>query len=247
MNILHLAYCDNSGVPSRWAQAHRDAGHQVTLCVEHDHEYRYKGATATLRWSDRGDILEMIGPLLERADAVMAYDHPVYLEAALLSGRPVMFRALGHAAREHADRLRVLLEEPRVVRATVGLPDLAITLDAELVGAPYPLLEPAQPSGLVVCHAPSSRDGKGTGVVVDAVSGTWCSLDVVEGEPNAEVLRRKRGAAIVVDSYQEFGYGVNAIEAMAMGLPAVAYARPDVLAVWQEKESPVVLVDSPSG
>lgn len=244
MNILHLAYCDNSGVPSRWAQAHRDYGHQATLCVERDHEYRYKGATATLRWSHT-DQQEIVEPLLERADAIMAYDHPFYLETALQTGKPVMFRALGHAAREHADRLRELLREPNVVRATVGLPDLALALDAELIGAPYPLLEPANPDGLTVCHSPSNRNNKGTAIVVWAVKGTPCSLDIVEREANHVVLKHKRRATIVVDSFSEFGYGVNAIEAMAMGLPAVAYARPEVKEMWKQKGSPVVLVDGP--
>lgn len=245
MNILHLAYRDTSGVPGRWLKAHRAAGLDTRMVVELPHPYVYGTPAKIQRWSTLVDGPTHIADDLDWADAIMVYDHPVYLEAALATGKPVLWRALGQSAREFASRLRDMLQEQQVVRATVGLPDLALSLDLPLVGAPYPLLQPADPTALVVCHAPSDRKAKGTAVVVDAVAGTPATLDLVEREANYVVMKHKRRSAIVVDSFSDFGYGVNAIEAMALGLPAVAYARPDVRDYWRRLGSPVCLVDGP--
>lgn len=249
MKILHLAYRDTSGVPGRWARAHRAAGHDTRMLVELPHPFVYGTPAKIQRWTTLVNTTEgraaLVADDLEWADAIMAYDHPYYLKVALSTGKPVLWRAFGQSARDHAAELRRLLADPLVVRATVGLPDLAMTLGLELVGAPYPLLDPADPTALVLCHAPSDRESKGTTVVIGAAERTPWAVDVLERQKNYVVMKHKRRAALIVDSFNEYGYGVNAIEAMALGLPAVAYARNDIREFWRRLGSPVVLVEGP--
>lgn len=246
MRILHLAYRDTSGVPGRWAAAHRAAGHDAALFVELPHPYAYQAADHVERWTpgtrSAKERAAVVADHLGWADAVMAYDHPFYLDAALESGKPVMFRGLGQSVRDYSPELKRLLRHPNVVRATVGMPDLSALLGVAVVGAPYPLLEPAEPAGLVLCHAPSDRESKGTAEILRAAQGTGWTVDLVERESNDVVLAHKRRAALVVDSLGALGYGVNAIEGMALGLPVLAGAVRDVRDHWTAAGSPVVFV-----
>jgi glycosyltransferase involved in cell wall biosynthesis len=246
MRILHLAYRDTSGVPGRWADAHRAAGHEVRLIIELPHPFVYGTRGKIVRWSDRTLGPEWTRPIeadLEWADAIMAYEHPYYLKAALGTEKPVLYRTFGQSARDNHLEIKRLLRSSAVVRATVGLPDLAMLLGLELVGAPYKLLEPADPTALVLCHSPSDRMSKGTETVLRAARDTPWAVDLLEREKNYVVMKHKRRAALIVDSFNEHGYGVNAIEAMALGLPAVAWGTPEVRDYWRRLGSPVVFVD----
>lgn len=229
MKILHLAYADVSGVPSRWTRAHLDAGHEAWLLVEIPHDYRYPTEALVERWSgDLDDPLEgaeRLDGTLDWADAIMVYDHPFYLRVALTAGKPVLFRALGTAARDHAAELRSLLDDPLVVRASTGTVDLADLLNIEHVGAPYPLLPPATSTSSVLVHAPSNRVFKRTDLLLAAASETGWQIDMIEEAANDEILARKSVSQGVLDSGPGAvpdGYGVNSVEAMAMGLPAIA-------------------------
>lgn len=251
MRILHLAYADSSGVPSRWAQAHEDAGHAVSVLFETAHPYGYPTAAKVTRWtpgsSSAAERADRIRGYLDWADAVMAYDHPFYLDAAIAAGKPVLFRALGSSSREQADLIGSLLESSLVARATTGLVDIAERLEMPLVGAPYPLLAPAEPAGFVACHAPSDREMKRTGVVLREAAAAGWTVDLVERASNREVLRRKRRAGLVIDCAPRAipdGYGVNSVEAMALGLPALAGASERTRAIMRQAGSPVVLAGS---
>jgi hypothetical protein len=229
MRILHLAYTDVSGVPSRWARAHRDAGHGTQLFLERPHDYQYPSHAVIERWSedlvDPWEGADRLEGVLAWADAIMAYDHPFYLQVALATGKPVLFRALGTAARDHAKELRALLKHPLVARATTGTVDLADMLGIEHVGAPYRLLPRARASEAVLVHAPSNRLFKQTSLLLDAAAETGWHVEVLEDAHNERVLARKWRSHGVLDSGPGSvpdGYGVNSVEAMAMALPAVA-------------------------
>lgn len=246
MRVLHLAYRDTSGVPGRWAAAHRAHGHEAKLIVEYPHPFEYGAPATACRWSPEGPAI--ISGALRWADAIMAYDHPVYLHTAIETRKPVLFRALGQSSREFADEIRDLLKSPNVVRATAGTADLALALDVELVGAPYTVVAPAPfVSKSVLCHAPSDREAKGTKRVLRAGAAAGWDVDLVEAATNEETLRRKRSAAVLVDccgpGTVPDGYGVNAVEAMALGIPAVSSASAPVAAALARVGSPVVLVE----
>lgn len=99
---------------------------------------------------------------------------------------------------------------------------------AELAQLRLRLYEPPQHDGPIrVCHAPTDRKVKSTQAVIDAVTslndrGFGVTLTLIEGKSHAETLEAKaRYADIYVDQF-ELGYGCNAIEAWAMGVPVVA-------------------------
>jgi hypothetical protein len=256
VKILHLAYRDTSGVPGRWAAAHRAAGQQARLVVELEHPFGYDATAEVRRWTPGTDSAEQradtIADLLAWADAIMAYEHPFYLETAIISGKPVLYRALGSWARGNPDVVKELLQAGNILRATTGTADLAEALDIELCGAPYPLIEVASMSDrLCLCHAPSDREAKGTEQVLRAAQATGWQVDLIENMANAEVLRRKRHSSLVVDSIGRGslpdGYGVNGVEAMAMGLPVITTASADTIEQLHAVGSPAVFVEDEAG
>lgn len=249
MNILHLAYRNTSGVPGRWADAHRAAGADARLLVELEHPFAYGHAETVERWTPGSvsaeDRADRIAGHLDWADVVMAYDHPFYLDTAVASGKPVLFRALGQSAREHRREITGLIAAASVARASAGTADLALLLDVELAGAPYPLPEPAAPDGsLTLCHCPSDRESKGTDRVLRAADAAGWDVVLVEGAANADVLEQKRRCALVVDACGPGtvpdGYGVNAVEAMALGLPVISSASNTVARMLRQAGSPAL-------
>jgi glycosyltransferase involved in cell wall biosynthesis len=81
---------------------------------------------------------------------------------------------------------------------------------------------------LVVAHAPTNREVKGTEHVIRAVEqlrseGVAIRLDLVEGTTREEVFERIRKADVVVDQLLIGWYGGLAVESMALGRPVLAY------------------------
>ncbi|MDP9307242.1 MAG: glycosyltransferase [Actinomycetota bacterium] len=85
---------------------------------------------------------------------------------------------------------------------------------------------------VVVVHAPTDVDIKGTRFVVDAVEqlrsdGLPIRLELVEGVMRDEVEGRIRAGHIVVDQLLLGWYGAVSVEAMALGRPVLCYVRED--------------------
>ena len=85
---------------------------------------------------------------------------------------------------------------------------------------------------LVVAHAPTDRDVKGTAHVISAVEalrqeGVSVRLDLIEHVTHDEALSRLAAADLVVDQLVLGWYGAVAVEAMALGRPVLAYIRED--------------------
>lgn len=97
----------------------------------------------------------------------------------------------------------------------------------------YEYREPA-PGKLRVCHAPRNRWFKGTEQVLAAVERAKrrvdLELDLIEGVPHAEAVRRKRACNLLIDHVGEAegttGYGMNSLEALAMGIPCMTSMMP---------------------
>jgi len=96
------------------------------------------------------------------------------------------------------------------------------------------ILVPVYPSGknerLKIFHAPNHRTIKGTSHLIDAVKklqaeGLNIELDLAERCPHAEVLERMSQADLVVDQLN-FGYGLTALEAMALGKMVITGKNP---------------------
>jgi glycosyltransferase involved in cell wall biosynthesis len=85
---------------------------------------------------------------------------------------------------------------------------------------------------IVVVHAPTDIDIKGTSFVIDAVEelrtqGLPIRLDLVEGATRDQVLGRIRAGHVLVDQLLVGWYGAVAVEAMAVGRPVLCYVRED--------------------
>lgn len=86
---------------------------------------------------------------------------------------------------------------------------------------------------VVIAHAPTNREVKSTDLFLKAVQrlqdeGFPVELDLIERTPWAECLERKSRADIFYDQVI-LGYGNNALEAWAMGIPVIAGAQDDTL------------------
>ena len=77
-----------------------------------------------------------------------------------------------------------------------------------------------------IFHAPNHRGAKGTEFIIDAVNrlsdeGLNVQLVLLEGLQNDKLLELLRTEADILVDQLLFGYGLNAIEGMAIGLPVI--------------------------
>jgi glycosyltransferase involved in cell wall biosynthesis len=82
---------------------------------------------------------------------------------------------------------------------------------------------PINASGrIVIGHAPTNRAAKGSDTIIAVVEGLMnefpIELELIEGVLHHEALRRKARCDIFIDQIGDLGYGINAIEALAMGI-----------------------------
>ena len=110
--------------------------------------------------------------------------------------------------------------------------------------------EPREPRAdrrpLVVLHAPSDPQIKGTAAIVRAVEAVArrhaVALRLVTGVTHEQVLRELRSADIVVDQLNSVTSGVFALEAMALGLPVLGEVDASALPQYQT-DLPIVRVE----
>jgi hypothetical protein len=248
--VLHLAYSNAAGVPGRWAAAHRQAGLRADLLLELPDEYGYGTPATVERWSNQ-DLTDATRQRIADADVVMVYDSPYYLEVAIEMGKPVLYCALGTHSRSQPDWVRRLLRSPLVRRATAGTADLALALGIPLAGAPFPKLGKATMTRHIAVHSPSNRALKGTDAIQEFAGEAGWELEIVDGVSHAEVLARKKTCALVIDQFGSLsysdGFGVAAVEAMAMGLAVISRASGEVQRMYRDIGCPAVLVSTETG
>ena len=79
-------------------------------------------------------------------------------------------------------------------------------------------------------HAPTNRAAKGSDIIIpilnELASRYNVEIELIEGLTYQEALRRKRSCDIFVDQIGDLGYGINSLEAMAMGIPACSCLAP---------------------
>ncbi|MEO0294255.1 MAG: hypothetical protein ABIN61_08575 [candidate division WOR-3 bacterium] len=87
---------------------------------------------------------------------------------------------------------------------------------------------------LTICHAPTNRYLKGTKYLLEAISELQkkykFNFILIENKPHNEVLRIKEEECdLLVDQLTDFGgfgYGMNSMESLSMGIPSVTYINP---------------------
>lgn len=174
--------------------------------------------------------------LVDWADLV----HVMEIPAAMPRGKKLVLHHHGSYFRWH--RTTVLSEQRH--RGAVGIVstiDLLLLAPDDLtwIPAPYDVdwlygmrrRHPRRPLRIVQC--PTNRVTKNTDALLAAAErlskDVPVEVDIVEGVTWAESLRRKADADIVFDQLLT-GYGNNAVEAMAMGIPVIAGLDPELAA-----------------
>jgi hypothetical protein len=122
------------------------------------------------------------------------------------------------------------LQRQKQLQPVVSTLDLQVTTGLPWLPAPYDVSQlqkmRRQGKSLKIAHAPTHRAVKSTDKLIAAVDrlrseGAEVELDIIEGVAWAECLKRKATADIYFDQVL-LGYGCNALEAWAMGIPVIA-------------------------
>jgi hypothetical protein len=81
-----------------------------------------------------------------------------------------------------------------------------------------------KPTGKIrIGHAPSNRSKKGTSLFLEAIKDfDNVELVLMEGLTNKEVIELKKTLHIFADQFVIPAYGMNAVEALAMGIPVIS-------------------------
>ncbi len=97
-------------------------------------------------------------------------------------------------------------------------------------------------------HAPTNRAAKGSDVIIPIIKELENELDtetvLIEGLPYKEALKLKQSCDIFVDQIGDLGYGINSLEAFAMGIPACSCLAPGFAEMYPDH--PFVDIDAQS-
>jgi len=222
VKILQLATVDNGG--ATWF--YKDALDQHT-----SHDCRairtYQG------WLDYpGDIVKP-----ELADLAKWYKWAEVIHLHDEAGSLIQnFKAKPTLITYHGTRYRSAPEQYNERCAAKGWLVTVSTLDLTEWGGrwvPTPRRDVADDynpaRAFVVVHAPTNRERKKTDIVVDAVrQARGCKLRLLEGVPYRKCMQRKAIGRVLVDGW--LGYGSNAVEAWALGMPVIGGASQDLQA-----------------
>ncbi|MFC1733875.1 hypothetical protein ACFL6I_26540 [candidate division KSB1 bacterium] len=84
---------------------------------------------------------------------------------------------------------------------------------------------------VVIGHAPSYRRLKGTDTILEALRELKksCSFEIclIENESHDRALELKSRCSLFIDQISDLGYGINAVESMAMAIPTFSSLRPE--------------------
>jgi glycosyltransferase involved in cell wall biosynthesis len=229
VNVLHLhPETDTGGQSMAGKKALEAAGDSVRVFVDHQHPFKYQQAEL---WD-----IDLIRDAYRWADVVVIHNDPsVFPQVSDGSPKNVVVHHHGSRFRNDPDRLWQMAESIGA-RQVVSTIDLLLSVprggraewfpqvvDVELMER---MRETYRNRGdrIRVAHAPTNRQIKGTRYVVRAMRQLReADFLLVQRQPWATCLRVKASADVFVDQLL-LGYGNNAIEAWAMGLPVLAGA-----------------------
>jgi len=144
----------------------------------------------------------------------------------ILGDKPFVMHLHGTVFRRNVDLFRRYIADNGGVGVAATL-DL-LDLEPSLTWLPHPISPDMLPKRRVtggrrlrVAHAPTNRAIKSTEAFLTACRLVGVEPVLIEGKTNAECLAIKATCDALYDQ-TELGYGVNAIEAWALGLPVIA-------------------------
>lgn len=109
----------------------------------------------------------------------------------------------------------------------------------------YHIRSEPESNTIIIGHAPTNKEAKGSNKIIatikDLEAGYPVKLKLIENLPHKEALRRKAQCHIFVDQLGDLGYGINSLEALAMGIPTCSCLAPG----FEEKypNHPFVVID----
>jgi hypothetical protein len=231
ISAFALGATDPAGVVARFQLAADKYGgleirsaHRATAYFDFPHD---------LTW-DRQTEPE-IRELAQKADVIhLNNSYTAYRRFRLR--KPALLHHHGSLFRSNPEHMLEIARQGKMVQA-VSTPDLLRFAPDVLHWLPtaYDVDELAAfgeahrraPDGRIrIVQAPTNREHKATELLIAAVDelvaeGLPIDLVIVEGTTQAECLRIKATADIVFDQL-EWGYGCNAVEAWAMGIPVIS-------------------------
>lgn len=232
MKILNLSFGQDTGgqqwrLSQAWPQ-YRPQDRYLSITrtkTFYPIQHRLHRGSLSARWNE-ADVIHLHGDLSYRR-RVRGQEKPI-----LMNHHGTQFRTRPEYHLEELRKTRAV-----AVASTVDLHAIAPT-EVHWLPQAFDLEElqkyrdPQPDDGVLrIAHAPTNRPIKSTTALVEAVLrlqrlGVRLELDIIEGVSNAECLRRKGKADVFVDQLI-LGYGNNAVEAWAMGLPVIAGVQPE--------------------
>lgn len=230
---------DTGGQNIRWKQAadrHRSVGLRARSVVASQNYLRYP---IDIRLGGNGGAIRR---LWAAADVIHLNNTPHAFDRfdrrqrkpAILHHHGTTFRtapapSLARARRERWPQAASTIDLVEIAPDVVEW--LPTAYDLEALAAIREAAERPDDGIVRIAHAPTARTLKGTAAVISIVGalqdeGYPVELDVIEGVPWSQCLARKARADIFVDQML-LGFGCNAIEAWAMGIPVIAGVDPE--------------------
>ena len=234
MRILNLGYSDTGGCGWRTQQALN--GHNgITYDVAVGRQTWIRYPTTPQRWEDRHTLAEL-------ADIHHARNTLKVLDG--LPKRPTVIHYHGTQYRDNP-------HDANKAAANYGAQTLVSTVDllehaphdAIWYGGPYNIPWLAKhrrhtPGPLRVGHAPTVRTSKGTDQFLTSLAtyqnnrgrgvDNHVRVILIERKPWLQALKIKGTCDVLFDQYT-LGYGGNAVEAWAMGIPVISGAPQHIL------------------
>jgi hypothetical protein len=231
VNVLHLHPETDTGGQSMAAKRVLEAaGDSVRVFVHHQHPFGYELAEL---WDD-----DAIRESYRWADVVVVHNDPTVFEKGLHDNvivhhhgsrfrrnpGPLFEQGEAIGARQVVSTIDLLLSVPHGKHAEWFPQVVDTTLMAQMRAEHWTPHE-----RLRVTHAPTNRAIKGTRYVKKAMRRIpEADFLLISRQQWATCLRLKASSDIFVDQLL-LGYGNNAIEAWAMGLPVLSGATPDII------------------
>jgi len=218
MKILQIAIADNGGA-AWWFKAaiERHTRHEcrAVRMVQNYLDYPHDALDPSE---------EQLAGLWDWADVVHIHDGLPQM-ARELPDKPTVITYHGNFyRRNHSVYHRRSNAKRRVV--TVSTVDLTTYHDETPEWLPNPREDMANlwdphPHKFVVVHAPTNPATKSTAEVTEAVKSLrGVKLELIQQTTHAECMERKARGHVLIDQFR-YGYGNNAVEAWALGIPTV--------------------------
>jgi glycosyltransferase involved in cell wall biosynthesis len=112
--------------------------------------------------------------------------------------------------------------------------------------SPFPSHEHHSGGEVRIGHAPTNRAAKGSDVIISVIRSLASEYQIrvvlIENLPYAGAIELKASCDIFVDQIGDLGYGINSLEALAMGIPTCSCLAPGFERAYPDH--PFIVVDA---